>query len=93
MPVVFILLLREAFMIDKQVSIDKIEVLENGGVLIRQVTKIVENGEEISRSYHRSSFAPGRDVSDQDARVQAICNAVWTPEVIAAHQNARSASE
>lgn len=76
-------------MIDKQVSIDKIEVLENGGVLIRQVTKIVEQGEEISRSYHRSSLAPGQSLVGQDARVQAVCNAVWTPEVIAAYQDSR----
>jgi hypothetical protein len=87
--VAFILLLREVIMIDKQVSIDKIEVLEDGGVLIRQVTKIVENGEEISRSYHRSSLAPGQSLADQDARVQAVCNAVWTSEVIAAYQDSR----
>jgi hypothetical protein len=87
--VAFILLLREVIMIDKQVSIDKIEVLEDGGVLIRQVTKIVENDEEISRSYHRSSLAPGQSLVGQDARVQAVCNAVWTSEVIAAYQDSR----
>ena len=76
-------------MIDKQVSIDKIEVLEDGGVLIRQVTQIFENGDEISRSYQRSSLAPGQSLADQDARVQAVCNAVWTSEVIAAYQDSR----
>lgn len=76
-------------MINKEVVIDKIEVLENNAVSIRQATKIIENGQEISRSYHRSSFAPGQDISGQDARVQAICNAVWTPEVIAAYQDSR----
>ena len=89
MEVAFISLTHEATMIDKQISVDKIEILENGGVLIRQVTKIVENGEEISRSYHRSSLAPGQNLADQDARVQAVCNAVWTPEVIAAYQDSR----
>jgi hypothetical protein len=76
-------------MINKEVIIDKIEVIENGGVLIREATRIVEDGEEISRSYHRSSLAPGADISNQDPRVQAICNAVWTPEVIAAFEASR----
>lgn len=89
MEVAFISLTHEATMIDKQISVDKIEILENGGVLIRQVTKIVENDEEISRSYHRSSLAPGQSLVGQDARVQAVCNAVWTPEVIAAYQDSR----
>ena len=89
MEVAFISLTHEATMIDKQISVDKIEILENGGVLIRQVTKIVENDEEISRSYHRSSLAPGQSLADQDARVQAVCNAVWTSEVIAAYQDSR----
>lgn len=76
-------------MITKETIIDKIEVLENGAVLIRQAIRIMEDGVVLSSTYHRSSVAPGRDVSDQDPRVQAICNAVWTPEVIAAFEASR----
>jgi len=76
-------------MITKETIIDKIEVLENGAVLIRQATRIIDDGVVLSSTYHRSSVAPGRDVSDQDPRVQAICNAVWTPEVIAAFEASR----
>lgn len=79
-------------MINKEVVIDKIEVIENGGVLIREATRIVEDGNEISRSYHRSSLAPGQNIADQDPRVQAICNAVWTPEVVASYQAQRQAA-
>lgn len=79
-------------MITKEMSVDKIEVLENGGVLIREATKILEDGVELSKSYHRSSLAPGADVSNQDPRVQAVCNAVWTPEVVAAFQAQRQAA-
>lgn len=79
-------------MITKEVSVDKIEVLENGGVLIREATKILEDGVEFSKSYHRKSFAPGVDISNQDPRVQAVCNAVWTPEVIAAYQAKQEAA-
>ena len=70
----------------KQQVIDKIEVVENGSLQIRQVTKIMEDGKELSSSYHRWSFAPGDDVSDQPANVQAIAAAAWTPAVIAAYQ-------
>jgi len=70
----------------KQQVIDKIEVVENGSLQIRQVTKIIEDGKELSSSYHRWSFAPGDDVSDQPANVQAIAAAAWTPAVIAAYQ-------
>jgi hypothetical protein len=70
----------------KQQVIDKIEVLENGVIQVRQVTRIMEDGKELSSSYHRWSFAPGDDVSNQPANVQAIAAAAWTAEVITAYQ-------
>ena len=70
----------------KEVAIDKIEVTEQGQVQVREITRIMENGLELSASYHRWSLAPGDDVSSQPARVQAIASAVWTPEVVAAYQ-------
>jgi len=70
----------------KEQVIDKIEVVENGSLQIRQVTKIIEDGKELSSSYHRWSFAPGDDVSNQPANVQAIAAAAWTAEVIVAYQ-------
>lgn len=70
----------------KEQTIDKIEVLGNGVIQVRQVTKIMEDGKELSSSYHRWSFAPGDDVSNQLANVQAIAAAAWTAEVIAAYQ-------
>ena len=70
----------------KEVAIDKIEVLENGTLQVRQVTRVMEDGKELSSSYHRWAYAPGTDVSAQPANVQAIASTVWTPEVIAAYQ-------
>mgnify|MGYP000170611039 FL=1 len=70
----------------KQVVIDKIEVTENGIIQVRQVTRIMEDGQQLSSSYHRWSFAPGSDVTDQPANVQAIATAAWTPAIIAAYQ-------
>lgn len=73
-------------MISKNICIDKIEVLESGIVQVRQVTRIVEDDVELSRSYHRWALEPAQNITDQDPRVQAICNAVWTPEIVAAFE-------
>jgi hypothetical protein len=79
-------------MLNKEVVIDKIEALESRFVQVRKVTRIIEDGVELSRSYHRWALAPGQNIADQDPRVQAICNAVWTPEVVAAYQAQRQAA-
>jgi hypothetical protein len=67
-------------------TIDKIEVLEFGTVQIREAEVITKDGVEIARNFHRSVVNPGEDVSTQDAKVKAICEAVWTSEVISAYQ-------
>jgi archaellum component FlaF (FlaF/FlaG flagellin family) len=66
--------------------IDTITVTENGTILYREATRILKDGEQIAQTYHRSSLAPGQDLTDQPANVAAICNAAWTPEVIAAYK-------
>ena len=70
----------------KETVVDQITVTENGIVLVRETTTIKEDGVELSKKYHRTSFAPEQDLTDQPANVAAICNAAWTPEVIAAYK-------
>ena len=72
--------------LSKEQVIDKIEVVENGTLQVRQVTRIMEDGKQLSSSYHRWAFAPGDDVSEMPANVQAIAATAWTPAVIAAYQ-------
>ena len=76
----------------KETQVDQITVAEQNIVLYREVTRILENGEEISKKYHRTSLVPGQDLTGQPANVVAICNAVWTPEVVSAYQ-ARQTSQ
>ena len=78
--------------LSKEVVIDKIEVVENGIIQVRQVTRIMEDGQQLSSSYHRWSFTPGQDVTDQPANVQAIAAAAWTPAVVAAYEAAIEAA-
>ena len=69
------------------------EVGELGAISVRTDTVITEtdDGSELSRSFPRKVLAPGDDVSGEDARVQAVANAVWTDEVVAAWTAAQSA--
>ena len=69
----------------KTTSIDQITVTENGVVLYREATRIMEDGNEISKTYHRSSLTPGQDLTDVPANVVAICNVAWTQEVVDAY--------
>lgn len=73
-------------MLEKKIIVDLIETVENGSVQVRTKTAIFEDGEQISSTFHRHVIAPGNDYSQEDARVQAICAAVHTPEVIASYQ-------
>ena len=78
-------------MLEKVTVVDRIEVVENGSVQVRTKTAIMEDGKQISGNFHRHVVAPGDDYSAEDARVQAICAATHTAEVIAAYQAAQAA--
>jgi len=64
-------------MLEKQTSVNQIEVTENDIVQVRLVNRILEDEVVISESFHRLSFNKGDDISEQDPKVQAVCNAVW----------------
>jgi len=66
--------------------IDKIEVLENGIIQVRQATIVERDGVELARTYHRWTLTPGQDLAGQEQRVVDIANAVWTSEVVSAYQ-------
>lgn len=76
----------------KEKTIDQITVVENGMILYREVTRIMEDDTQLSQSYHRTSLVPGQDLTDQPANVAAIANVVWTPEVIAAYEAQQAAN-
>jgi hypothetical protein len=72
--------------ITKSTAVDQITVTENGIVLYREATRIMEDGNELSKTYHRSSLLPGQVLTGIPANVVAICNVAWTAEVVAAYQ-------
>jgi DNA-binding transcriptional LysR family regulator len=78
--------------ITKQTVVDQITVTENGAVLYREATRIMEDGVQLTQTYHRSSLTPGQDMTGVPANVAAICNTAWTAEVIAAYEAAQAAA-
>ena len=72
--------------LEKVVSTDLIEVLENGCVQVRVKTAIVEDGKHISGTFHRHVVAPGDDYSGESDRVKAICAATHTAAVVSAYK-------
>ena len=68
----------------KQITVDRIEVLELGQLQVRTATVVSEDGTELSRSFHRHVLAPGDDTAGQDDRVVAVAAATWTPAVVMA---------
>ena len=79
----------------KEVTVDKIEVLEMGQVQVRTATRVLEDGAVLSSSFHRHVVDPSTktdgswgdtDISGEDARVQAIATATWTSSVKTAYQ-------
>ena len=79
----------------KEIIVDKIEVLEMGQVQVRTATRVMEDGVQLSSSFHRHVVEPSTksgdtwgdtDISGEDARVQAVANATWTDSVKTAYQ-------
>ena len=66
-------------------TIDKIEILENGVIQVRQAQVITDSGNEIARNFSRWVLSPGEDVSTQDPKVKAIATAIWTEAVVSAY--------
>ena len=78
--------------INKETVVDQITLTENGIVLYREATRIIEDGKVLTQTYHRTSLTPGQDLEGQPANVVAICNVAWTNEVVSAYQAAQEAN-
>jgi len=80
--------------ITKETQIGKIEVVgKHKSVQVRTDTVVMEDGEELSRKYHRHSLSPDAVITDEHTEVKAVCNAVWTEEVKAAYKTFKANQE
>jgi len=62
--------------------IDLIQLVESNHIQVRTANIIEKDGTEIARTFHRHVLSPGDSIINEDPKVQAIANAVWTEEVI-----------
>ena len=80
--------------INKETQIGKIEVVgKYKSVQVRTDTVIIEDGNELSRKFHRHALMPDADISAEHAEVQAVCNAVWTQDVKDAYETFKANQE
>ncbi len=79
--------------LEKIEVVDRIEVLESGVVQVRTKTAIMEDGKQISGTFHRHVVAPGDSYTKEDARVQAICKATHTAAVVTAYKASLAITE
>ena len=77
--------------LEKVEIVDRIEVVESGVIQVRTKTAIMEDGKQISGTFHRHVVVPGADVSGEDAKVQAIAASIHTADVVAAYKAAQAA--
>jgi hypothetical protein len=77
----------------KTTTIDEIKVYANSQIEVCEKVEILDDGISVSSSFHRHVVAPGDDYSQEDPKVQAICAAVQTSEVVAAYQAAQEANK
>jgi hypothetical protein len=74
--------------ITKKTVVDQITVTETGTILYREATRIMEDSTELTKTYHRTSLTPAQDLTGVPEKVVAICNVVWTLEVVNAYKAA-----
>ena len=80
--------------LSKQTITDKIEIIgQFNHVQVREAIQVLEDGNVISQSYHRYVVSPTDDYSSRDAKVQAVCSAVFTADIVQAYQDHLAAQE
>lgn len=80
--------------ISERTEYDVITILADGQIQVRRARVIIDNdGTEVARTFWRAVLEPGQNVSAYPARVQALCNFIWTPAVVAAYLAAKAARQ
>ena len=67
--------------------IDKMEILEDGQIQVRQADKVYKDGIEIAKTYHRHVLAPGENLAGQDKRAADVAGLIWTADVVKTYKD------
>jgi len=80
-------------MFEKQTVVDRIEFLNDQTISVRYLVTVTEDGKPFAEQVKGKFIRPGDDYSAEDAKIQAVCAATHTPEIIAAYQAAQEAAQ
>ena len=50
-------------------------------ISVRTKTSIMEDGKELSFSYHRKVLTPDMDISSESDEIKALAGAIWTDAI------------
>jgi len=82
--------------LEKKVTQDKVEIIATGDFKVIQVrtkTAVIEDGTELSSSYHRHVVMPTDDLTAESDEVTAVANAVFTQEMKDAYTASQETAE
>ena len=67
--------------LEKQIKDDYEVRGEYKHINVRTKTSIIEDGKEISYSYHRKVLTPDMDISSESDEIKALAGAIWTDAI------------
>ena len=67
--------------LEKQIKDDYEVRTEYKHINVRTKTSIMEDGKEISFSYHRKVLTPDMDISSESDEIKALAGAIWTDTI------------
>ena len=68
-------------MLEKQIKDDYEVRGEYKHINVRTKTSIIEDGKELSYSYHRKVLSPDMDLSGESDEIKALAGAIWTDAI------------
>ena len=72
--------------LEKVIEVDKIEVVGEYSIQVRQATKVLDDGKQIGGvSYHRHVVHPSSNWSNEDAKVKKIADSLFDADCIEAY--------
>ena len=67
--------------LEKQIKDDYEVRTDYKHIHVRTKTSIMEDGKELSFSYHRKVLTPDMDISSESDEIKALAGAIWTDAV------------
>jgi hypothetical protein len=71
--------------LEEIVTTDRV-IEEDGKIAVRRITRIFDDGKEVSKKYHRSWIMPGDDPASKDVISKAVAEKIHTASVISAYE-------